>query len=163
MPTLRRYGLVYPILVVIKGFWTNVQLKIWEFGEDGIMQIGPLQCETFRVVQSFVYELTFLLIDHIVIADKLLISLCLTHFIRFWSYSTWDQSVTDSYEPFLNEIHLIHFLIFIVDYLIVNVVLKAPGQEALSDLEKKANVLLLVQGTLGVVKESPEGSDHIFE
>ena len=41
--------------------------------------------------------------------------------------------------------------------------MKTARQKALSDLKEEAYVLLLIQWTLGVVEEAPEGRDDVFE
>lgn len=110
-----------------------MQLKVWKLCEYDPVQVISLQGEALRIVKRLVDELTLLFVDHVVVADQLLVPLRLAHLVRFLRYAAGDESVTDSYESFLYEVHLIHFLILVVNYLIVNVVLKLPWQEALSD------------------------------
>jgi len=54
-------------------------------------------------------------------------------------------------------------LVFIVNYLVIQIVLKAARQEPLCDLKEKAYVLLLIELALGVVKEAPESRNDVFK
>ena len=140
-----------------------MQLKIWELCEYYIMEVVTLEGEAFRVVQCLVNELTFFLIDNVVVANELLVPLSLAHFVGFRSNTTRDESVTDSNKALLNKIHFIYLLVLIVNYLVINVVLKMPGKEALGNFEEQADVLLLVQGALGVIEKTSKSCYHIFK
>lgn len=90
------------------------------------------------------------------VADQLLGALSLAHLVWLVRYTTGNQGVTDANESFLNEVHLVDFLILIINYLIEKIVLKAAWKESLGDLEQQVDVLLLVQRALGVVEEPLE-------
>ena len=138
-----------------------MQLKVWKLGENDPVQVVSFQSEALRIVKRLVNELTLLFVDHVVVADQLLVPLRLAHLVRLLRYAAGDEGVTDSYESFLYEIHLIHFLILVVNYLIVNVVLKLSGQKALRDFIQQADILLLV--ALRVVEEALECRYHVLE
>ena len=122
-----------------------MQLEVRELGEYYIVEVVTLQSEPHRVIESHVDELTLFLVDDIVVTNQLLVSLGLAHLIGLVGDATRNKCITDTYEAFLYKVHLINFLVFIVNYLIVQVVLKTARQEALGDLEQEAYVLLLVQ------------------
>jgi hypothetical protein len=67
------------------------------------------------------------------VADQLLIPLCFCHFVGLARDAARDESVTDTNESFLYEIHLINFLVLIVNDVIVDVILKATRKETLCD------------------------------
>lgn len=70
------------------------------------------------------------------IANQLLVSLCFDHFVMLICYSTGQSCVTDTDETFLNKIHLVHFLILVVYYVVVNIILETSWKEALSYLKE---------------------------
>ena len=72
-------------------------------------------------------KLTLLLVDHVVVTDKLLITLSLAHFVRLGGDPTGYKGVTDTNEPFLNKVHLINFLVLVINDVVVEVVLEAAG------------------------------------
>jgi len=71
-----------------------------------------------------------------VIANKLLIALLFRHFVMLVRNSRRQRCVTDTDKAFLNEVHFVHLLIFVVYYVVVNIILKTPRQEALRDLKE---------------------------
>jgi hypothetical protein len=58
-----------------------MQLEIRKLGEYYIVEVVTLQSETHRIIESHVNELTLFLVDHIVVADQLLVPLRLTHLV----------------------------------------------------------------------------------
>lgn len=140
-----------------------MQLEVGELREYHVVEIVTLQRESHGIIECHVNELTLLLVYDVVIADQLLAALRLAHLVWLVSYTTGDKCVTDANEPFLNEVHLVHFLILIINYLIEKIVLKATRKESLGDLEEQTYVLLLVQRALGVVKEPLERCDDVLE
>lgn len=133
-----------------------MQLEVRELREYHVVKIVALQRKTHGIIESHVYELTLLLVYDIVVADQLLGALSLAHLVWLVRYTTGNQGVTDANESFLNEVHLVDFLILIINYLIEKIVLKAAWKESLGDLEQQVDVLLLVQRALGVVEEPLE-------
>jgi hypothetical protein len=163
MTALDRYRLIDPVPVVVESLRADMQLEVWELRKDHVVQIIALEREAHRIVKCHVNELTLLFIYHVMIADQLLTALRLTHLVWLVGYAAGDQGVSNSNKSLLNEVHLVDLLIFIVNDLIEDVVLKATRLESLGDLEQQANVLLLVERALGVVKEPPEGLDDVLE
>lgn len=127
------------------------------------MKKASLKSEALRIIQRFVYELALLFVYYVMVTDKLLSTLSFAHFVWFVGDTTGYESVTDSNESFLYEVHLIHFLIFVVNNTVVLVVLKASRKEALRNLEKKLDILLFILWALGVIKKAPESCDHVME
>lgn len=100
------------------------------------MQVPAFQCESSRVVECLIDKLTFPLINNVVVTNELLISLRLNHFVMLICYSTGQSCVTDTDKAFLNKIHLVYFLVFVVYYVVVNIILKTSWKEALCYLEE---------------------------
>ena len=125
------------------------------------MQVIPLEGEALGIVECLVNELALPLINDVVVANELLVPLGLGHLVRLVGDAAGNQSVTDTNESFLNEVHLVHLLVLVVDYVVVQVVLESSGQEPLRYLEQQADVLLLV--ALGIVEKAPERRYHVFE
>lgn len=93
------------------------------------------------------------------VADQLLIPLSLCHLVWLARDATRDKGVTDTNEAFLYEIHLVNFLVFIVNNVIVYIILKAAGQEALCDHIEQPYILLPVM--LCIIKKSSKCCYHI--
>jgi hypothetical protein len=58
-----------------------MQLEIRELGEYYIVEVVTLQSESHRIIESHVNELTLFLVDDIVVADQLLVTLRLAHLV----------------------------------------------------------------------------------
>ena len=130
---MRRNGLVNPILVIVKRFRAHLQLEVGELRKHHIVQVVTFQCESFRFVECLINKLAFPLIDDVVVAYKLLSALLFNHFVMLIRYSTRQSCVTDTNKAFLNKVHLVHFLVLVVYYVVINIILKTSRQEALSN------------------------------
>ena len=124
-------GFVDPILVVVKRFRTHLQLEVGELREHHVVQVVALQGESLRFVECLVNKLAFPLIDDVVVANELLVALRFDHFVMLIGYSAGQSCVTDTDEAFLNEVHLVHLLVLVVYYVVVNFILKTSWKEAL--------------------------------
>ena len=65
-----------------------MQLEVRELGKYYIVEVVTLQGESHRVIESHVNKLTLFLVDDVVIADQLLVPLCLAHLVGLVGYAT---------------------------------------------------------------------------
>lgn len=124
-----------PVLVVVESFRTYLQLEVGEFCENDIMQIITLQCKTLGIIQCLVDKLAFPFVNYIVVANQLLVTLCFGHLVWLVGNTTVHVCVTDANEAFLYKVHLVHFLVLVIYYVVINIVKKTAWKEALGDLE----------------------------
>ena len=96
-----------------------MQGKVRELNKYIVMKKTTFERKTLALIQSIVNELAFLFVNHVVIANLLLTSLGLAHFVWTLSDSTASHGISNSNEALKDEVHLIDLLVLIIYDLVI--------------------------------------------
>lgn len=125
------------------------------------MQIRSFQSITFNLFKCCIYPLTFLFIYHIMVTNYLNSLLFFDKFIwKLKNTSTW-FGISNTDNTFPNHVHLINFLIFIINNSIFYVWSESPGIQTSCYVIYKLIILHIAFRIFCIIKESSILIDHI--
>ena len=129
---------INPLFIIIIRGRLNFNLKVWVLREQEAVEEFGAESERSSVFKDHVDELTFTLIDDIMIANNLVALLLFRDAIASACDTVAHEREPNTDKSVLDKVHFCDFHIFIIDYLIILVRVKIPWHKPMRNITQKA-------------------------